>query len=49
MILDGGPRSGRRIISLIPDLHVCLVDAATIVANLPDAYKACTDHVACTL
>jgi len=37
VILDGGGRSGRRIISLIPDLHICLVEAATIVANLPDA------------
>jgi L-lactate dehydrogenase complex protein LldG len=37
VILDGGPSSGRRIISLIPDLHICLVEAATIVPNLPDA------------
>ena len=37
VILDGGARSGRRIISLIPDLHICLVEATTIVAKLPDA------------
>jgi L-lactate dehydrogenase complex protein LldG len=37
IILDGGPRSGRRIISLIPDLHICLVERTKIVATVPDA------------
>lgn len=37
IVLDGSPSSGRRIISLIPDLHICLVESSTIVAALPDA------------
>ena len=28
---------GRRAISLVPDLHVCIVDAAQVVADVPDA------------
>jgi L-lactate dehydrogenase complex protein LldG len=37
IVLDSGPRSGRRALTLIPDHHVCIVDAATIVASVPDA------------
>lgn len=37
IVLDGGHNSGRRIISLIPDVHICLVQAASIVATIPDA------------
>jgi L-lactate dehydrogenase complex protein LldG len=37
---DGGGRSGRRAISLVPDLHVCLVEAAQVVASVPDAIPA---------
>lgn len=37
IVLDGSPSSGRRIISLIPDAHICLVESSTIVATLPDA------------
>ncbi|HWK29214.1 MAG TPA: lactate utilization protein C [Solirubrobacter sp.] len=37
IILDGGPRSGRRALTLVPDHHVCIVDAAAIVPAVPDA------------
>jgi L-lactate dehydrogenase complex protein LldG len=37
IILDSGPSSGRRALTLIPDHHVCVVDAATIVPSVPDA------------
>jgi L-lactate dehydrogenase complex protein LldG len=36
-VLDGGELSGRRAISLIPDLHVCVVRAEQVVGNVPEA------------
>jgi L-lactate utilization protein LutC len=36
-VLDHGPGQGRRALTLVPDLHVCLVDAAQVVADVPDA------------
>ncbi len=35
--LDGGQRSGRRALTLVPDWHICIVEADTIVAGVPDA------------
>ena len=35
--LDGSPDQGRRAISLVPDLHVCIVDVSQVVADVPDA------------
>jgi L-lactate dehydrogenase complex protein LldG len=29
-VLDGGPRSGRRAITLLPDLHLCVVEAGQV-------------------
>ena len=40
IVLDHGPDQGRRAISLVPDLHVCIVDAAQVVADVPDAIAA---------
>jgi L-lactate dehydrogenase complex protein LldG len=37
IVLDHGPGQGRRIISLVPDRHVCIVDVAQVVADVPDA------------
>jgi len=37
IVLDGGPASGRRALSLVPDLHVCVVRAADLVAGVPEA------------
>jgi L-lactate utilization protein LutC len=37
IVLDHGPGQGRRALTLVPDLHVCLVDAAQVVADVPDA------------
>lgn len=37
IMLDGSPDQGRRAISLIPDHHVCLVPASSIVHILPQA------------
>jgi L-lactate dehydrogenase complex protein LldG len=40
IVLDGGRRSGRRALTLVPDLHVCLVERAQVVATVPDAIRA---------
>jgi L-lactate dehydrogenase complex protein LldG len=37
IILDAGPGQGRRALTLLPDLHICIVPADRIVANVPDA------------
>lgn len=34
--LDGGPGQGRRAITLVPDLHVCVVRAVDIVETVPE-------------
>lgn len=37
IILDGSSSQGRRIISLVPDRHICLLAAEDIVEVLPEA------------
>ena len=37
IILDGGPGQGRRALSLVPDYHLCLVQAGRIVGIVPEA------------
>jgi L-lactate dehydrogenase complex protein LldG len=46
IVLDGGARSGRRAITLVPDFHVCLVEASAIHASVPDAIAALAPAVA---
>jgi L-lactate dehydrogenase complex protein LldG len=40
IVLDGGERSGRRALTLVPDWHMCVVEAESIVAGVPDAVAA---------
>ena len=37
IVLDGGAESGRRAITLVPDLHICVDDSRRIHASVPDA------------
>lgn len=37
IVLDHAEDQGRRAISLVPDLHVCVVRADQVVADVPDA------------
>ena len=37
IVLDHGPGQGRRALSLVPDVHVCIVGVDQIVADVPDA------------
>jgi L-lactate dehydrogenase complex protein LldG len=40
IVLDGSAVCGRRALTLVPDHHVCVVHAAQIVADVPDAIAA---------
>jgi len=37
IVLAGGPADGRRALTLVPDLHVCVVEERRIVDLLPEA------------
>lgn len=40
IVLDGGADQGRRALTLVPDLHVCVVEAQRIVGSVPEAVSA---------
>jgi iron-sulfur cluster protein len=40
IVLDGGEAQGRRALSLVPDYHLCVVEADAIVATVPEAVRA---------
>lgn len=39
VVLDHGPGQGRRALSLVPDLHVCVVRASQVVPVIGDAVR----------
>ena len=43
IVLDGGPLSGRRALTLVPDHHICVVRPDQVVANVPDAIDQLAD------
>jgi L-lactate dehydrogenase complex protein LldG len=39
IVLDGGPLSGRRAVTLAPDIHICVVSAQQVVSSVPTAVE----------
>jgi L-lactate dehydrogenase complex protein LldG len=44
IILTGGPPEGRRALTLVPDLHICVVGEAQICELLPEALAVIGDR-----
>jgi len=42
IVLDAAPDQGRRIITLLPDLHICVLRPEQIVASVPEAIARIT-------
>ncbi len=43
IVLDAGAGQGRRLLTLVPDHHVCVVRDAQVVADVPDMIPALPD------
>jgi L-lactate dehydrogenase complex protein LldG len=48
IVLDGGPGQGRRALSLVPDYHLCLLQAGQIVGIVPEALDKLPPGRPCT-
>jgi len=46
IVLTAGPWEGRRALTLVPDLHICVVEEARIVELVPEAIAQLSDLVA---
>jgi L-lactate dehydrogenase complex protein LldG len=46
LVLDGQALSGRRLLTLVPDHHICVVGADQVVGQVPEGVAALADAVA---
>ena len=49
IVLDTGPGQGRRAITLVPDLHICLIATNQIVHTIPEGLARLDPHRPLTL
>lgn len=45
IVLDHGPDQGRRALSLVPDMHVCVVHESQLVSDVPESIAPLRDAV----
>ena len=44
IVLHHGPTEGRRVITLLPDWHLCVVRASQVVETLPEYFDKCREQ-----